>query len=169
LITPLQAASRLRLSTLLLLIVIMALGFGLIVQQRKEARLQAALALYRNQAAETILETLEQPIVLAYSNGMTLEDVLKQVKAVTRRPKLPSGVPIYIDPVGLQEAERTLSVPIKTAPPEGELSLREQLRRLLKPLGLAFSVQQGCLMITSEESLDADDEDPYLKYRDVLK
>jgi hypothetical protein len=166
---PLSTARRIRLSTLLLLIVIMALGFGLVVQQRKEARLQAALAVYRSRAAETILETLEQPITLAYGERMTLEDVLKQIRIVTKRPKLPSGVPIYVDPVGLQEAERSLATPIKTGPPEGELSLREQLRRLLKPLGLSFSVQQGFLMITSEESLDAGDEDPYVKYRDVLK
>ena len=34
------------------------------------------------------------------------------------------------------------------------LTLREHLKLVLKPLGLAFTMREGFLMITSEESLD---------------
>jgi hypothetical protein len=162
---------RIRLSTLILLIVIVAMGFGLVAQQRREARLNAALSLYRDRANEAILEMLDQPIAVDYTDKSTLDDVLKQIRVLSRGARLTKGIPIYIDPIGLQEAQQSLIAPIQAPFPRGDLPLREQLRRILKPLSLSFSVASGYLMITSEDSMDEEtvELDPYLKYRDVLK
>jgi hypothetical protein len=155
---------RIRLSTLVLLIVIVAMGFGLVAQQRREVRLNAALSLYRDRANEAILEMLDEPIAVDYTDKSTLEDVLKQIRVLSR------GIPIYIDPIGLQEAEQSLIAPIQPPFPQRDLPLQEQLHRILKPLGLAFSVKRGFLMITSEVSMDESvEQEPYLRYRDVLK
>jgi hypothetical protein len=162
---------RFKLGTLILLIVIFALGLALFVQQRREARLKSALTLYRDRGHEKILEHLIEPIVLVYTDQAPLEDVLKQIKDRTKGARLPNGIPIYVDPIGLTEADLTLISPVKTPATKEELSLGEQLQRILKPLGLASKAEAGFLMITSEESLDESkgEEDPYLKYRDVLK
>src|SRR5262249_26888867 len=129
---------RLKLSTLILLIVILALGFALVVQQRREARLRAALELYRARGQEKLLDRLGEPLSLTYPDGSPLEVVLKQIKSKTRGPRLPSGIPIYADPIGLTEANVTMSSPVKTPATDEELSLGEQLKRIFEPLGLAW-------------------------------
>lgn len=165
---------RIRLSTLLLLIMIVALGFGLFVQWRREEQLQATLATYRDTRQEGIFDLLVGPIPLSYPDGAPLDVVLKEIKLQTAGPsaKLPTGIPIYVDPLGLQEAQRTLSSPVKRPSTSEKLSLAEHLRRVLDPLGLAYVVKDGFLMITSKESVDeplGDDVDPYPQYRDVLR
>ena len=102
--------------------------------------------------------------------------VLKAVKAQTAgNPKLPkpwSGIPIYVDPIGLQEAERSMNSTVERPPSADSLALGEHLRRVLEPLGLGYEVKAGFLMISSKESFDVpigDDVDPYLQYRDVLR
>src|SRR4051812_11356276 len=85
---------RLKLSTLILLIVILALGFALVVQQRREARLRSALELYRDRGQEKILDHLAGSSALTYPDGSTLEDLLKQIKNQTRGIRLPGGIPI---------------------------------------------------------------------------
>ena len=83
-----------------------------------------------------------------------------------------AGIPIYVDPIGLQEAERSMNSTVQRPPSADTLTLGEHLRRILEPLGLAYVVKQGFLMISSKESFDepvGDDVDPYLQYRDVLR
>jgi hypothetical protein len=163
---------RIRLSTLLLLVVVLAIIIDLYVVKRRQAQTLAALALYRQPRTEGIYDVLDQPVVTTYPDGATLEDVLKEINLCTSRaPKLPAGVPIYIDPVGLQEAERSMRSPVKRPESADQLPLKEHLNRVLEPLGLGFSVNEGYLGITSKESLDlpiGDEVDSYLKFRDVL-
>jgi hypothetical protein len=133
---------RLRLGSFLLLVVIAAQGVAFVIYRERAARreegLRAALALYRDGATEAILDRLEQPFNVPYTEGDALEDLLKAIKARTRGPKLATGIPIYVDPVGLQEAEQTLSAKVQTpaAPASEGLTLGEQLTRVLRPLGL---------------------------------
>ncbi|MBV8234029.1 MAG: hypothetical protein JO329_28960, partial [Planctomycetaceae bacterium] len=63
-----------------------------------------------------------------------------------------TGIPIYVDPVGLQEAEKTMTSPV-TLDLEG-VPLKTTLRLLLKQLGLTYTVKDGLLTITSESSED---------------
>jgi hypothetical protein len=172
----LKPGRRVRLSTLLLLMVVVALLCGLYAQKRRQAQLLATLSLYRHPGTEGMFDALDQPIALTYSDDATLSDALKDIKMQTTKhpklPKIPTGIPIYVDPVGLQEAERTLETPIKRPPLTDSLTLGEHLGRILDPLGLGYVVKDGFLLITSKESLDqllADKVDPYPRYRDVLR
>jgi hypothetical protein len=164
---------RIRLSTLLLLVVVLAITIDLYLVRRRQAQTLAALTLYRQPRTEGIYDVLDQPAVTTYPDGGTLEDVLKDIKrCATRALKLPSGVPIYVDPIGLQEAERSMLSKVKRPESADQLPLKEHLNRVLEPLGLGFSVKEGYLMITSKESLDlpvGDEVDPYVKFRDVLQ
>src|SRR5262245_35925911 len=99
---------------------------------------------------------------------MPLRDIKK---ASAAQPKLsPAGIPIYVDPIGLSEANKTMTSIVKRPPSDEKLTLREHLKLALKPLGLACTARDGFLMITSEESLDErSDDDPYLGFHDVLR
>jgi hypothetical protein len=166
-----------RLSTLLLLIVVAALLIGLYAGRRREAQLLADLSLYRNTKQEGIYDALDQPIALTYSDGDHLDDVLKEIKRQTTKnpklPKLPAGIPLYVDPLGLQEAEKSLNSRVTKPQSADKLALGEHLKRILDPLGLAFTTKDGFLMITSKDSHDEpvgeDGKDLYLRFRDVLK
>jgi hypothetical protein len=177
---------RIRLSTLLLLIVVAALVIGLYVQRRRETQLLADLSIYREPIQEGIYDALDEPIALTYADGAPLDVVLKEIKQkTTKLPKLPTGIPIYVDPIGLQEAEKSLNSEVKRPPSADRLTLGEHLERVLDPLGLAYTTKDGFLMITSKPSEDEPivvcrDEvhqlsrpavlhQIYLKYRDVLK
>jgi hypothetical protein len=169
---------RIRLSTLLLLIVVAALVIGLYVQRRRETQLLADLSVYRNPRQEGIYDALDEPIALTYPDGAPLDVVLKEIKKQTTKnpklPRLPTGIPIYVDPIGLQEVEKSLNSPVKRPQAADKLTLGEHLERILDPLGLAYTTKDGFIMITSKPSEDEPigdyrDDDLYLQYRDVLK
>jgi hypothetical protein len=165
-----------RLSTFLLLVLVAALLVALYAQRRHEAQLLDALSSYRNPRQEGIIDALDQPITLKYADGDAFDVVLKEIKKQTTKnpklPKLPAGIPIYIDPIGLQEAEQSLNATVTRPPAADALPLGEHLRLILEPLGLYYVVKYGFLMITVKESLDTpvgESTDPYLQYRDVLR
>jgi hypothetical protein len=165
-----------RLSTFLLLTVAAGLLIALYAQRLREARLRDALSVYRNPRTEGIHEALDRPVPLDYGDDDPLDRILKEIKKQTTKnpdlPRTPAGIPIYVDPIGLQEAERSLNSPVKRPPSADALLLGEHLRRILDPLGLGYEVKDGFLMITAKDSLDVpvgDDVNPYLRYRDVLR
>ena len=114
---------------------------------------------------------MNRPLALTYPDDASLEQLLKDIKFhSTGQPKLPAGIPIYVDPIGLSEADKTMTSTVKRPPPDQNLTLREHLRRVLKTLGLDFTIRDGFLMITSQEALDErSDDDPYLGFSDVLR
>jgi hypothetical protein len=163
-------AGRMRLSTMLLLMVILALAIALYAEKRRQAELQSAILPYRFELREGVVEALERPLALKYPDGAPLEEMLKDVKrSTTGLPKLPSGIPIYVDPSGLQKTGKTLDSPVQKWDDDESRPLRERLDRILKPLGLGCSAREGFLMITSRDAVELPDEDPYFGYRDVLR
>lgn len=84
---------------------------------------------------------------------MPLEDYLKALKKATVEPGN-NGLPIYVDPVGLMEAEKTMISPVNV--PAKRQSYGKTLEEVLGQLGLAYFVKDGLLQITSKESLDLD-------------
>jgi hypothetical protein len=98
-----------------------------------------------------IRAALEKPLALSFQKA-PLEDVLKFIKSSTKGDGLPNGLPIYIDPVGLQEAGKTMTSPVTVE--SGKAPLKDSLRTLLKALGLAYQVRDGLLTITSIEAND---------------
>jgi len=105
----------------------------------------------RDAKTKAILAKLEEPISMSFANETPLEDVLKYIRSASQGPN-DSGIPIYVDPVSLQEVERTLQSPVQLDL-EG-VPLKTTLRLLLKQLGLTYTVKNGVVMITSEDSKD---------------
>lgn len=156
---------------MLLIVVILGMVSFLFILKRSETQVKAEISLYRDDVAEGVVDLMDRPLALTYADGEPLEQFLKDIKRCsTGQPKLPAGIPIYVDPIGLSEADKSMVSTVKRPPSDQRLTLREQLDRVLKPLGLEFVVREGFLMITSEEDRDKwPDDDPYLGYRDVLR
>ncbi len=97
-----------------------------------------------------IIEKLDERITMSFSEDTPLEDVLKYIKQSTTTPTYP-GIPIYVDPVGLQEADKSMTSTVKNLDLEG-VPLRRTLQLLLRQLDLIYFVEDGMLYITSEQS-----------------
>jgi hypothetical protein len=97
-----------------------------------------------------IIDKLQEPVSMAFADQTPLEDVLKYIQQATVSQDLPSGIPIYVDPKGLEQAGKSINstVIIKL---EG-VPLRRTLHLILKQLDLIYSVEDGMLYITSQES-----------------
>jgi hypothetical protein len=105
----------------------------------------------RDPASRAILKKLEAPVSMSFPNETPLEDVLRYIKACTQGPT-DSGLPMYVDPAGLNAARKTMTSPV-SLDLEG-VPLRITLRLLLKQLGLTYDVKDGLLTITAEASED---------------
>ena len=67
------------------------------------------------------------------------------------RARTARGFPIYVDPVGLQEAEKTLTSTV-SARPGRHSRCGEHSSSCSSQLGLVYFVDDGILVITSQES-----------------
>jgi hypothetical protein len=103
----------------------------------------------RRKQNKAILAKLEQPVDLHFDKA-PLEEVLKFIKKASTGPK-DNGIPIYVDPIGLMEAEVAITTPVSIESKTGE-PLKTSLERLLKPAGLTYEVKDGLLTITSMSS-----------------
>jgi RNA polymerase sigma factor (sigma-70 family) len=100
--------------------------------------------------SQRILKKLDDRITMAFHDETPLEDVLKYIKETTISPEFKNGIPIYVDPVGMQEAEKSMTSTVRSLDLEG-VPLRRTLQLALKQLDLVYFVQDGMLFITSEE------------------
>jgi hypothetical protein len=99
-----------------------------------------------------LVAELEKPVDMSFSNPTPLEDVIKYIRTATSGPAFPGGVPIYIDPVGLLEAEKTMTSTVSIE--LSQFPLRTTLRLLLDQLGLKYTVKDGLIKVTSTNSDD---------------
>lgn len=107
-----------------------------------------------------IREALERPIPMRFPGEVPLGDLLDYIKRETASPSEPS-LAIYVDPLGLQEAERSMASTV-TIDLDG-VPLRETLRLCLNQLGLIYVADHGYLRITSEGQVTSPDiDDPFL-------
>ena len=109
------------------------------------------------EAARTWMK-LQQKMGMNFPNDTPLEDVLKSIREATGgKEKGDAPIPIYVDPVGLQEAEKTEQSPVKLNL-EG-IPLATSLELMLKQLGLTYYVHKdGLLVITSRDSTEIPSE-----------
>ncbi len=125
-------------------------GFGREVTDRPEVGPAPRVYLNAPVSAEAakLWIVLQKPVSMPFSQETPLEDVIKYIKSATSSPDtLPDGLPIYVDPAGLQEAERTLQSPITLS--LENLPLATSLKLILDQLDLAFQVQkEGFIMIS---------------------
>ncbi len=83
--------------------------------------------------------------------GVTLVDFLKAIRQ-SSPDGTGVGIPIYVDPAGLQEAGTTIQAPLGTPPGRG--SIATELRESLRPLGLGYYIEDGMLTVTSEKAAE---------------
>jgi hypothetical protein len=95
---------------------------------------------------QEILQKLEEPIAMSFPNETPLDDVLKYIKQATKTPTF-SGIPIYVDPEGLQEVKQSMTSTIKFD--QEHVPLKRTLRLILNQLDLSYMVKDGLLMIDS--------------------
>ena len=98
---------------------------------------------------------LEQPIAMPFINDTSLDDILKYIREATSGPKSQAskapGLQIYVDPVGLGEAEKSLQSTVSINL-EG-IRLKTTLQLILAQLDLDYYVRDGVLIITGIESI----------------
>ncbi len=99
---------------------------------------------WRNQA---ILAKLEEKISMNFPNDTPLADVQNYIEQATQDSAvgLPQGIPIYVDPQGLQNADKTMASTVAINL-EG-IPLRTTLHLLLDQLNLSYRVEAGLLVI----------------------
>ncbi len=105
----------------------------------------------KDQKSRMILEKLEEPVSMSFAEETPLEDLLKYIHQATTSQTY-AGIPIYVDPVGLQEAQKSMSSTVRNMELDG-VPLRRSLQLLLKQLDLAYFVEDGVLCITSLKSM----------------
>ena len=108
----------------------------------------------RDEKTKAILAKLNERISMNFPNDTPLEDVKRYIQQSTQDEAagLPAGIPIYIDPLGLQDADKTMASTV-SIDLEG-LPLKTTLRLMLKQIGLTHTVKDGYLYITSTASDD---------------
>jgi hypothetical protein len=104
--------------------------------------------------SQAIRKKLDASIAMNFAQETPLEEMLKHIKTSTVSPDFPNGIAIYVDPIGLQEAEKTLTSPIQLDL-EG-VPLRRTLYLMLKQLNLCYWIQDGMIVISS----DSEDKGP---------
>jgi hypothetical protein len=104
----------------------------------------------KDDQSQRIAAELGKLVDMPFKTATSLEDAIKYVRASTKGPSFPDGIPVYVDPLGLQEAETSMSstVTIDLA----QVPLRTSLELLLKQLGLAYQIKDGLLKIVSESA-----------------
>jgi len=103
----------------------------------------------KNQA---ILAKLEERITMPFANETPLSDVIKYIEQSTidEPAGFPVGIPIYVDPQELQDADKTMASTI--AINLQGLPLRVSLHLLLKQLNLTYVVEGGLLIVATPMS-----------------
>jgi hypothetical protein len=153
----LKSKVRLRLSTLILLIIVFGMAVALVLHQKREARLQSALRSARSLNDEAIRVALNRPFEAKFlaRNPLaspTLDELLTEIKRLTRNGVLWNGVPIYVDPIGLQEAGVTMASSLTMS--SKAMPIKEALEKSLRQLKLDYVVRDEFLFISSKESTD---------------
>jgi hypothetical protein len=105
-------------------------------------------AINRGSAAANarIMAALEQSIPMTFRDPTPIQDVLRHIALATATPTQP-GISIYLDPIGLAQAERTPQSTVTIDLPG--VPLKTSLRLCLDQLGLGYQVEDGCLWVIS--------------------
>ncbi len=100
---------------------------------------------------EIIMRKLDQPIPMHFPEDTPLEEVLKHIRNATADVNFP-GIPIYVDPVGLRNAEQSLTSTVRNINWDA-IPVGDGLRVCLMQLDLGFSVRSGFILITDDAAI----------------
>ena len=103
--------------------------------------------------SQQIIAKLGELVPMKFLEETPLEDIIKHIRKRPSHPTCPAGIPIYVDPVGLSEADKTMTSTVRSIDLEG-VPLRRTLQLALAQLDLGYFVVDGMLYITSLESAD---------------
>jgi RNA polymerase sigma factor (sigma-70 family) len=98
--------------------------------------------------SQRVIARLEELVLMQFPDETPLGDLIKHIKDATKSSAMPSGLPIYVDPLGLQEADKTLNSTVMIDL-EG-IPLRRTLQLALAQLDLVYFIEDGIVFITSE-------------------
>ena len=107
-----------------------------------------------SQRTTAILDKLETPVSMEFPNEAPLGDVLKFISRAACKGPFDAGLPIYVDPGGLQEAEKTLESTITLN--VDDMPLKVTLARVLAQVGLEYTVKDEILFISSPNGIARD-------------
>ncbi|WP_145274516.1 hypothetical protein [Tautonia plasticadhaerens] len=127
------------------------------------------VAIPYSEAAVRITGLLDRPITMPFDSDTPLGDALEYIRQATAEAEggMEQGIPIYVDEIGLQDAEQSLQSPIRISL-EG-IPLKTTLRLMLDQLDLVYEVlPEGLLLITSKESENSA-ADPMLLLLDEVR
>ncbi len=102
--------------------------------------------------SQRIKVELGKLVDMPFRAGASLEEVVAYVRKATKSSAFPDGIPIYVDPQGLQDADKTMASTV--AIDLKGLPLRTTLPRLLGQISMQYVVGDGLLTITSMSSHD---------------
>ncbi len=100
---------------------------------------------------KAVLAQLDEPISMSFANETPLEDVVKYITQATTTANSP-GIPIVVNAIGLEQARRKLQSTVQIDL-EG-VSLKTTMRLMLDQLGLAYTIKDGLLVISSPEVIE---------------
>ncbi len=103
----------------------------------------------RDEPTRKVYQKLEEPITIQYPSETPLDEVLKYIKSATSEANY-AGIQYYLDPVGLQEADRTETSPVKID--LENIPLKTALKLILDQVGLVYTVKDGILKIDNKDS-----------------
>ncbi|HEU5118250.1 MAG TPA: hypothetical protein VFT74_16650, partial [Isosphaeraceae bacterium] len=92
-----------------------------------------------------ISHALTKKLTMPFPDPTPLEEVIRYIKKNTVSEALPSGIPIWVDPDGLDRAGERLSSKIRFT--SAEAPLRETLPKVLEQLNLRYVIEDGLLKI----------------------
>ncbi|HKI19223.1 MAG TPA: STN domain-containing protein [Isosphaeraceae bacterium] len=100
-------------------------------------------------ATKRIVSQLNEPISMRFP--VPFDDVLKYIQNSTKKGRNDPGIPLYIDPRGLQEVQKSLTSPVtidlERAP------LKDALERVLSQLNLGYIVKDDVVFISSRNRI----------------
>jgi hypothetical protein len=105
-----------------------------------------------------ILKLLEETVPIHFREPTTFEQLLKHIKIAASRVD-GKDFPIFVDPIGLHEAEKSLTSTVRLY--RDDLPLKTSLHYCLRQLGLTYRIAEGFVMITSADQLPIA-EDPFM-------
>jgi hypothetical protein len=114
-----------------------------------------------------IWNALEKPVPMHFHEDTPLEDVLRHIRAATRGPD-GRAIDIFVDPIGLQEAEKSMTSTVRNVELDG-VPLKTSLRLCLDQLDLTYRIRDGYLLVTSKErAIGPVYQDPFLIFGHCL-
>jgi tetratricopeptide (TPR) repeat protein len=130
--------------------------FRRITEQRR-SRYEVVSLEDTDEKTQGIRRKLEQIYSFPFDVDTPLEEVVKYIQTQTVDDQFPRGIPIYLDEVGMEEANNVTAASTVKIALEG-VPLKTILRLMLKQLGLTFTVTNGVLTITSPEGVNEQTE-----------